>query len=187
MIKPKRMTPRTASKESGMEFSAELWLAVAGKANLEAANRGAAAAVGVAEPWLSFLCSAFYARKSRQCIAIPARRSGICQNSDAMPAASGATDSATRFELAPSYITAVRVTLIYPSVGRKENKPYVRAWQMEPLSMAASWPRITPPEIEGAVSMMIAWKRSRSMSRRTSSPSASRPSRALASLLEDRA
>jgi radical SAM superfamily enzyme YgiQ (UPF0313 family) len=30
----------------------------------------------------------------------------------------------------------LRVTLIYPSVGRKENRPYVRAWQMEPLSMA---------------------------------------------------
>ena len=30
----------------------------------------------------------------------------------------------------------MRVTLIYPSVGRKENTPYVRAWQMEPLSMA---------------------------------------------------
>jgi radical SAM superfamily enzyme YgiQ (UPF0313 family) len=30
----------------------------------------------------------------------------------------------------------MRLTLIYPSVGRKENKPYVRAWQMEPLSMA---------------------------------------------------
>src|SRR3984957_12371183 len=30
----------------------------------------------------------------------------------------------------------MRVTLIYPSVGRKENAPYVRAWQMQPLSMA---------------------------------------------------
>src|SRR5262245_61738268 len=30
----------------------------------------------------------------------------------------------------------MRLTLIYPSVGRKDNKPYVRAWQMEPLSMA---------------------------------------------------
>src|SRR5262245_53388513 len=30
----------------------------------------------------------------------------------------------------------MRLTLIYPSVGRKENKPYVRAWQMQPLSMA---------------------------------------------------
>lgn len=30
----------------------------------------------------------------------------------------------------------MRVTLIYPSVGRKENTPYVRAWQMQPLSMA---------------------------------------------------
>ncbi len=30
----------------------------------------------------------------------------------------------------------MRVTLIYPAVGRKENTPYVRAWQMQPLSMA---------------------------------------------------
>src|SRR5262249_36898202 len=30
----------------------------------------------------------------------------------------------------------MRVTLIYPSVGRKENRPYVRPWQMQPLSMA---------------------------------------------------
>jgi radical SAM superfamily enzyme YgiQ (UPF0313 family) len=30
----------------------------------------------------------------------------------------------------------LRVTLIYPSVGRKPNRPYVRAWQMQPLSMA---------------------------------------------------
>lgn len=30
----------------------------------------------------------------------------------------------------------MRITLIYPSVGRKENTPYVRAWQMQPLSMA---------------------------------------------------
>ena len=30
----------------------------------------------------------------------------------------------------------MRVTLIYPSVGRKAGHAYVRAWQMEPLSMA---------------------------------------------------
>ena len=30
----------------------------------------------------------------------------------------------------------MRITLVYPSVGRKEHKSYVRAWQMEPLSMA---------------------------------------------------
>src|SRR5207244_9594085 len=39
------------------------------------------------------------------------------------------------------------LTLIYPSVGRKENTPYVRAWQMEPLSMALL-ASLTPPEIE---------------------------------------
>ena len=30
----------------------------------------------------------------------------------------------------------MRLTLVFPSVGRKENTPYVRAWQMQPLSMA---------------------------------------------------
>src|SRR3954452_14804810 len=30
----------------------------------------------------------------------------------------------------------MKVTLIYPAVGRNEGKPYVRAWQMQPLSMA---------------------------------------------------
>jgi radical SAM superfamily enzyme YgiQ (UPF0313 family) len=30
----------------------------------------------------------------------------------------------------------MRLTLIYPSVGRKGDLPYVRAWQMQPLSMA---------------------------------------------------
>jgi radical SAM superfamily enzyme YgiQ (UPF0313 family) len=38
----------------------------------------------------------------------------------------------------------MRVTLIYPSVGRKENAPYVRAWQMQPLSMALL-ASLTPP------------------------------------------
>jgi radical SAM superfamily enzyme YgiQ (UPF0313 family) len=41
----------------------------------------------------------------------------------------------------------MRLTLIYPSVGRKENKPYVRAWQMQPLSMALL-AGLTPPEID---------------------------------------
>ena len=39
------------------------------------------------------------------------------------------------------------LTLIYPSVGRKENTPYVRAWQMEPLSMALL-ASLTPPGVE---------------------------------------
>ncbi len=39
------------------------------------------------------------------------------------------------------------MTLIYPSVGRKENTPYVRAWQMQPLSMALL-AGLTPVEIE---------------------------------------
>jgi radical SAM superfamily enzyme YgiQ (UPF0313 family) len=30
----------------------------------------------------------------------------------------------------------MKATLIYPAVGRKAGKPYVRAWQMQPLSMA---------------------------------------------------
>lgn len=41
----------------------------------------------------------------------------------------------------------MHLTLIYPSVGRKENVPYVRGWRMEPLSMA--WlAGLTPPEVE---------------------------------------
>src|SRR5947209_16696743 len=39
------------------------------------------------------------------------------------------------------------LTLIYPSVGRKENRPYVRAWQMQPLSMALL-ASLTPAGVE---------------------------------------
>jgi len=43
----------------------------------------------------------------------------------------------------------MHVTLVYPSVGRKGQTPYVRAWQMEPLSMA--WlAGLTPPDVEVA-------------------------------------
>lgn len=41
----------------------------------------------------------------------------------------------------------MRLTLIYPSVGRKPNRPYVRAWQMQPLSMALL-ASLTPPDVE---------------------------------------
>ena len=41
----------------------------------------------------------------------------------------------------------MKLTLIYPSVGRKPNKPYVRAWQMQPLSMALL-ASLTPPDID---------------------------------------
>ncbi len=41
----------------------------------------------------------------------------------------------------------MRLTLIYPAVGRNENKPYVRAWQMQPLSMALL-ASLTPPDVE---------------------------------------
>jgi radical SAM superfamily enzyme YgiQ (UPF0313 family) len=41
----------------------------------------------------------------------------------------------------------MRVTLIYPSVGRKENTPYVRAWLMQPLSMALL-ASLMPPWVE---------------------------------------
>src|SRR6516162_2757481 len=44
-------------------------------------------------------------------------------------------------------LAPMRLTLIYPSVGRKENKPYVRAWQMQPLSMALL-ASLTPSDIE---------------------------------------
>lgn len=41
----------------------------------------------------------------------------------------------------------MRLTLIYPSVGRKPDHPYVRAWQMEPLSMAVL-AGLTPSEVD---------------------------------------
>src|ERR1700724_4233374 len=41
----------------------------------------------------------------------------------------------------------MRITLIYPSVGRKDNRPYVRAWQMQPLSMALL-AGLTPSDVE---------------------------------------
>src|SRR5262245_56366184 len=41
----------------------------------------------------------------------------------------------------------MRVTLVYPAVGRKENTPYVRAWQMQPLSMAVL-AGLMPPDVE---------------------------------------
>jgi radical SAM superfamily enzyme YgiQ (UPF0313 family) len=41
----------------------------------------------------------------------------------------------------------MRLTLIFPSVGRKEHTPYVRAWQMEPLSMAVL-AGLTPADID---------------------------------------
>jgi radical SAM superfamily enzyme YgiQ (UPF0313 family) len=43
----------------------------------------------------------------------------------------------------------MKVTLIYPSVGRKPGKPYVRAWQMQPLSMAVL-ASLMPPDVETA-------------------------------------
>ena len=41
----------------------------------------------------------------------------------------------------------MKMTLVYPSVGRKAGMPYVRAWQMQPLSMALL-ASLTPPDIE---------------------------------------
>ncbi len=41
----------------------------------------------------------------------------------------------------------MRLTLIYPAVGRKEGEPYVRAWQMQPLSMALL-ASLTPDDVE---------------------------------------
>lgn len=41
----------------------------------------------------------------------------------------------------------MKVTLIYPAVGRKEGMPYVRAWQMQPLSMAVL-ASLMPPDVE---------------------------------------
>ncbi|MBI2824414.1 MAG: B12-binding domain-containing radical SAM protein [Planctomycetia bacterium] len=41
----------------------------------------------------------------------------------------------------------MRLTLIYPSVGRNGDRPYVRAWQMQPLSMALL-ASLTPDDVE---------------------------------------
>ncbi|MHC5211439.1 MAG: B12-binding domain-containing radical SAM protein [Planctomycetota bacterium] len=41
----------------------------------------------------------------------------------------------------------MRVTLVFPSVGRKTGRPYVRAWQMEPLVIALL-ASLTPDDIE---------------------------------------
>jgi radical SAM superfamily enzyme YgiQ (UPF0313 family) len=41
----------------------------------------------------------------------------------------------------------MKMTLVYPAVGRKANAPYVRAWQMQPLSMALL-ASLTPPDVE---------------------------------------
>lgn len=41
----------------------------------------------------------------------------------------------------------MQLTVIYPSVGRKEGRPYVRAWQMQPLSMAVL-AGLTPGDVE---------------------------------------
>jgi radical SAM superfamily enzyme YgiQ (UPF0313 family) len=43
----------------------------------------------------------------------------------------------------------MKATLIYPSVGRKADTPYVRAWQMQPLSMAVL-ASLMPPDVEVA-------------------------------------
>ena len=44
-------------------------------------------------------------------------------------------------------VHCMRVTLIYPAVGRKPGRPYVRSWQMEPLSMALL-ASLTPPDVD---------------------------------------
>lgn len=41
----------------------------------------------------------------------------------------------------------MKVALVYPAVGRKPGKPYVRAWQMQPLSMAVL-AGLMPPDVE---------------------------------------
>ncbi len=41
----------------------------------------------------------------------------------------------------------MKLTLIYPAVGRKEGEPYVRAWQMQPLSMALL-ASLTPTDVD---------------------------------------
>jgi radical SAM superfamily enzyme YgiQ (UPF0313 family) len=41
----------------------------------------------------------------------------------------------------------MKITLVYPAVGRKEGKSYVKAWQMQPLSMAVL-ASLMPPDVE---------------------------------------
>jgi len=41
----------------------------------------------------------------------------------------------------------MKLTIVFPSVGRKPGRPYVRAWQMEPLS-AAVLASLTPEDID---------------------------------------
>ena len=41
----------------------------------------------------------------------------------------------------------MRITLVYPSVGRKKGKKYLKSWQMEPLAIAIL-ARLTPGDIE---------------------------------------
>lgn len=41
----------------------------------------------------------------------------------------------------------MRITFVYPSVGRNGEKPYVRAWQMEPLAIAVL-AGLTPEDVE---------------------------------------
>src|SRR5512143_1782535 len=41
----------------------------------------------------------------------------------------------------------MRLTLIFPAIGKRRGKDYLRLWQMEPLSMAVL-AALTPPDIE---------------------------------------
>ena len=41
----------------------------------------------------------------------------------------------------------MRLTLIFPAIGRRRGKPYLRLWQMEPLSIAML-AALTPRDIE---------------------------------------
>jgi radical SAM superfamily enzyme YgiQ (UPF0313 family) len=40
----------------------------------------------------------------------------------------------------------MKITLIYPAVGKKPGEPYIRTWQMEPLTLA-TLKALTPPDI----------------------------------------
>ena len=41
----------------------------------------------------------------------------------------------------------MRLTLIFPAIGRRRGEPYLRLWKMEPLSMAVL-AALTPPDVE---------------------------------------
>ncbi len=70
----------------------------------------------------------------------------------------------------------MRLTLIHPCIGRRAGQRYIRSWEMEPLP-PATIAGLTPSDVDDPVLRRSDGDRFRSTSRRTSWPSASRPTR----------